>query len=453
MATEQSGLVTSKSTWLKFIAGSSVGALCFLFPVRDGDVVTIPIALASNNLTEYLGDLLPLIVIAIVTISAVLSSWFSLRRSASRESVGGLRSLFTVSRGWLILRILGCLTAVTIFLEIGPEFIWSAATGYIVLYDLATAIVTIFIFAAAALPLLTDYGLMELVGTLLSRIFKRAFRLPGRSCIDALASWMSAAPVGVLITSQQFEKGNYSGREAAVIATNFSVVSLPFCVIVAQFVGLSHLFVEYYLTVVVAGLIAALITPRIPPLSRIPDHYSEVGKQLNEELLAEGGLWKSGLAAALRKAEQAPGLKQWSKSAIHNLFDIWFGLMPPLVGIGTLGLVVAEHTPLFTWLSYPLIPLLEFMQLPESAAAAPAFLIGFAEMFLPAVLASNIESEMTKFVVISVSISQLVYMSEVGVLIMKTRIPLNFGRLVQIFLIRTAITLPVAIVAARWFVF
>lgn len=44
-------------------------------------------------------------------------------------------------------------------------------------------------------------------------------------------------------------------------------------------------------------------------------------------------------------------------------------------------------------------------------------------------------------------------MSEVGVLIMKTRIPLNFGRLVQIFLIRTAIALPIAIVAARWFVF
>ena len=453
MVTEQSEPVTSNSTWLKFIAGSSVGALCFLFPVKDDGVVTIPIALFSNNLTDYLGDLLPPIVIAIVTISAVLSSWFSLRKSSTQETPGDLRNIFTVSWSWLILRILGCVTALMIFFQIGPEFVWSAATGHIVLYDLATAIVTIFIFAAAILPLLTDYGLMELVGTLLSRIFKRAFRLPGRSCIDALASWMAAAPVGVLITSQQFEKGNYSGREAAVIATNFSIVSLPFCVIVAQFVGLSHLFVEYYLTVVAAGMIAALITPRIPPLSRIPDLYSEAGKQLNEELLAEGGLWKSGLTAALKKAEQAPGLKRWSRSAIHNLFDIWFGLMPPLVGIGTLGLVVAEYTPLFTWLSYPLIPLLELMGLPEATAAAPAFLVGFAEMFLPAVLASNIDSELTKFVVITVSISQLIYMSEVGVLIMKTRIPLNFGRLVQIFLIRTAITLPIATVAARWFVF
>ena len=453
MASEQSKLVTSNSTWLKFLAGSSVGALSFLYPVSDDGVVTIPIALASNNLTDYLGDLLPPIVIAIVSISAVLSSWFSLRKADSLSPPGDMRQIFTVSRGWLMLRVLGCLTALMIFFQIGPEFVWSAATGHIVLYDLATAIVTIFIFASAILPLLTDYGLMELVGTLLSRVFQRAFRLPGRSCIDALASWMAAAPVGVLITSQQFEKGNYSGREAAVIATNFSVVSLPFCVIVAQFVGLSHLFVEYYLTVVVAGLIAALITPRIPPLSRIPDLYSEVGKQLNEDVSTAGGLWKAGLTKALDKAQHAPGLKQWSKSAIHNLFDIWFGLMPPLVGIGTLGLVIAEYTPLFTWLSYPLIPLLEIMRLPEAAAAAPALLVGFAEMLLPAVLASNIESDLTKFVVITVSICQLIYMSEVGVLIMKTRIPLNFGRLVQIFLIRTAIALPVAIVAAHWFVF
>jgi len=142
-------------------------------------------------------------VIAIVTISAVLSLWFSLRKSDSLSPPGDMQRIFTVSTAWLILRIFGCLTALMIFFQIGPEFVWSAATGHIVLYKLATAIVTIFIFAAAVLPLLTDYGLMELVGTLLSRAFKRAFRLPGRSCIDALASWMSAAPAGVLITSQQ----------------------------------------------------------------------------------------------------------------------------------------------------------------------------------------------------------------------------------------------------------
>lgn len=267
------------------------------------------------------------------------------------------------------------------------------------------------------------------------------------SCIDALASWMVAAPVGVLITTQQYQAGNYSGREAAVIATNFSVVSLPFCVIVAEFSGLGHLFVEFYLTVVVAGLIAAFITPRIPPLSRIPDVYSEAGRQLNEEDTGGESLWSAGLAKALAKARGAPGPRQLSQGAFHNLFDIWFGLMPPLIAIGTLGMVIVEETPIFQFLSYPFVPLLELFGLPEAAAAAPALLVGFTEMFLPAVLAKGIESELTRFVVVSISITQLIYMTEVGVLIMKSAIPLNFARLIQIFLLRTVITLPIVVAA------
>jgi nucleoside recognition membrane protein YjiH len=360
-----------------------------------------------------------------------------------------MRQIFTVSYGWLALRLLGLIVGVMIYFQMGPELVWSAQTGHVVFYDLATAIVTIFIFASLLLPLLTEYGLMELVGTLLSRIFKKAFRLPGRSCIDALASWMVAAPVGVLITSQQYEQGNYSGREAAVIATNFSVVSLPFCVIVAQFSGLAHLFVPFYLTVVFAGLVAALITPRIPPLSRIADTYSEAGQQLFEDNLAGKGLWQSGLEAALKKGQSGPGPKRLLTSAVHNLFDIWFGLMPPLIAIGTVGLILAEYTPLFNILSYPLVPLLELFGLPEAGAAAPALLVGFTEMFLPAVLTKGIESELTRFVVITISITQLIYMTEVGVLILKTNIPLTFGKLIQIFLLRTAITLPLAVAAAH----
>jgi nucleoside recognition membrane protein YjiH len=323
----------------------------------------------------------------------------------------------------------------------------------VVLYDLATAIVTIFIFASLLLPLLTDFGLMELIGTVFRNVFRKLFRLPGRSCIDAVASWMAAAPVGVLITSQQFDRGFYSGREAATIATNFSVVSLPFCLVVAQFTGLGHLFFPYYMTVVAAGLITAMILPRIPPLSLKKDQYSGAGKQIEEEVPRGDSLFRWGLRKAIAKAESAPAAPAYLRTSVEVLFDIWFGLMPPLMLISTVGLVLVEYTPLITWLSYPLIPVLDLLRLPEAAAAAPAFLVGFAEMFLPAVLAKGIESELTRFVIICVSITQLIYMSEVGILILKTKIPLNFLDLVVVFLLRTIITLPIVAAIAHWVVF
>jgi len=75
--------------------------------------------------------------------------------------------------------------------------------------------------------------------------------------------------------------------------------------------------------------------------------------------------------------------------------------------------------------------------------------VGFVEMFLPGVIAQGIESELTRFVIISVAITQLIYMSEVGVLILKTRIPLNFINLVTLFVLRTIIALPVIVAIAQ----
>lgn len=438
---------------LRFAIPSLAGTIFFLFPVWYGGVYTIPIAVLTDITNAALGkELTVRIAMVIVALSATLTIYFSW---VSRpQDANGIRGIFIVGNGWVVLRILGMIFGAMIFWQLGPEIIWGDATGRIVLYDLLTAILTIFVFASFLLPLLTDYGLMELVGTAFSRVFQKLFRLPGRSCIDALASWMAAAPVGVLITTQQLEKGNYSAREAATIATNFSVVSLPFCVVVAKFSGLEHLFIQYYLTVCLAGFTAAVIMPRIPPLSRIPDTYSAAGRQLFEDKLDTGeGLLKTGLNLALCKADDAPGVSKYVRTSLHNLFDIWFGLMPPLIAIGTVGLILAVHTPFFEKLSYPFVPLLELFQLPEAAAAAPAMLVGFAEMFLPAVIATSIDSELTRFVIISVSITQLIYMTEIGVLIMKSNIPLGLGKLIIIFLLRTLIALPVIVACAHLFVF
>ena len=438
---------------LKFLLPSALGIFFFLLPVHYEGGWTIPMGVLTELLKVSVGSYMPAVVLFIVLISAVLTVWYSLFQRPPPDGYSGPQRIFYVGRSWLILRLLGMLVTVLIFFKLGPEFIWADNTGHVVLYDLATAIVTIFIFASLLLPLLTDFGLMELIGTVFRNIFQKLFRLPGRSCIDAVASWMAAAAVGVFITSQQYERGYYSGREAAVIATNFSVVSLPFCLVVAQFAGLGHMFFQFYLTVVVACLLAAMVMPRIPPLSRKRDVYSEAEKQIEEEVPAGETLFRYGMRSAIAKAQTAPGPRAYLGTAVEVLFDIWFGLMPPLMLIATLGLIFVEYTPVMTWLSYPLIPLLELLHLPEAAAAAPAFLVGFAEMFLPAVLAKGIESEITRFVIISVSITQLIYMSEVGVLILKTRIPLNFLDLLVIFLLRTLITLPIIAAIAHWVVF
>ncbi|MCL7930982.1 YjiH family protein [Halomonas llamarensis] len=446
------GAPLSRHGLIKFLVPSIIGVLLFLVPFSFDDTINIGMGLAADSLQTLLGDALPAIATAVLCLSLVITAYVKVTKPHWAQD-SALGELFDVAPVWVTMRGLGAIFALMTYFQFGPEFAIASYTGGVMLNDLAPVLLTFFFFAAILLPFLVDFGFMEFIGSLLRTPFRWIFGLPGRSAIDATASWMGSGTVGVLITTQQYEKGFYNCREAASIATNFSIVSIAFAILVTSFIGINHLFVPFYLTVVVAGLVAAVIVPRLPPLSlKSNSYYPPVGCQLQEERTGKQGLLRYSLGMAVARAEKAPGPRQLVRIALYNVADIFFGLLPLVIAIGTVALILAEFTPIFTWLSMPMVPVLEWMGLPEAEAAAPATLVGFADMFLPAVLASNIESELTRFVIACLSLTQLVYMSEIGALLLKSKIPLKLWELVVIFLIRTAITLPIIVVMAHWLV-
>ncbi len=438
----------------KFAVPSLLGIVTFLTPVRVDGNWTILMGLISDTGRDLVGAGMPWIVFALLCVSAIGTLYaISIGRNTLVEGSLFAR-LFHVAPIWVVLRVVGLIMGTMTMFQIGPQMFWGPATGGTVLNDLAVNIVPIFLFAGLLMPFLTDYGLMEFVGTLLKRVFRKLFTLPGRSAIDALASWMSSAPVGVLITIQQYTSGHYTAREAAVIATNFSVVSVPFALLVAKTVGVDHRFPEYYLAVVLTGVITAMIMPRIPPLSRFKDTPFDTLHPLRETHASGGGsLMKEAVTLAAKRAGTAVPLKEQFRIAAGHILDIWFGLVPAVIAVGGAGLIIAEYTPILGWLTAPLVPVLEFFGLPEASAAAPALIAGFLDMFLPALLGSSIESEITRFVVGVLSVTQLIYMSEIGILMIKCEIPLRFFHLVTVFLLRTLIGLPIVMLFANFVVY
>ena len=436
---------------LKFIIPSSIGVLLFLTPIFIDGRATIGMGILVDLLRDATQDYLPAFATMLLLVSCFCSTYFSLfRKNESNRRINQIQQIFTTSPAWLILRILGSLFAVLVLFNIGPEWISSPATGGTMLFQLAGTLTVFFLVACFLLPFLIDYGVAEFMGTLLQKPFLWAFRLPGRASVDTLASWLGSAPVGVLITIQQYEKGYYSGREAAVIVTNFSIASIAFCALVAKLIEIDHRFFEFYFSIIFTGLIAALIVPRVWPLARKKDIYLIEQDGFTDKPEADTGLLRWAFIQGINKARTAPNLKQLLKNAFINLLDIWFSLLPSVVAIGTIVLALTEFTPIFTILTKPLVPILELMQIPEAAAAAPAFLVGFADMYLPAVIGKNIASEMTRFVIGCVSIIQIIYMTEVGTLILKSKIPLQIGELFLIFTLRTLITLPIITAIAHF---
>ncbi|MFC3282930.1 YjiH family protein [Litchfieldella rifensis] len=443
----------SPRSLLKFLIPSLIGVGMFLVPFSVGDTINIGMGLLADGLKALLGGALPAIAVIVLCLSVLLTTLVKVAKPGWAHE-GVFKEMFDVGPLWFGMRILGAAFALMTFFQFGPEFVTASFTGGVMLNDLAPVLLTFFFFAALLLPFLVDFGFMEFIGSLVRKPFRMIFGLPGRSAIDATASWMGSGTVGVLITSQQYEKGYYNRREAAVIATNFSIVSIAFSLLITSFVDLNHMFIPFYFTVVVSGLTAAVVVPRLPPLSRKPDTYYEpVGCQLAEKTTGDMGVLRYSLIQAVARAEKAPGPRDLVRSALLNVADIFLALLPLVMAIGTVALILAEFTPLFTWLSYPMVPVLELLRIPEAQAAAPATLVGFADMFLPAVLATNIESELTRFVIACLSLTQLIYMSEIGALLLKSKIPIKLWELFAIFLLRTAITLPIIAFMAHTFFF
>ncbi len=69
-------------------------------------------------------------------------------------------------------------------------------------------------------------------------------------------------------------------------------------------------------------------------------------------------------------------------------------------------------------------------------------------MFMPAAVASGIENEFTRFILAGVAVSQIIYMSDLGVIILRSRLPVRLSHLVGIFLLRTVLLIPLFFLAA-----
>lgn len=191
------------------------------------------------------------------------------------------------------------------------------------------------------------------------------------------------------------------------------------------------------------GIACAVICPRIPPLSLKKDTYLVEGKAIPETIPSQ---FKSsseyGMHLAMERVAQHQGIGEFFRNGLKNAAGMWFGVMPTVMAIGTVALVLANHTPIFDILGKPFLPLLQLLQLPEAEVASKTMIVGFTDMFTPAIIAAGgIQSEMTRFVVAVISVTQLIYLSEVGGLILGSKLPVNILELFVIFLERTIISL------------
>ena len=436
--------VEKKYIW-KFVLASLIGAFLFLVPIPSGTTFTIPIGIVINWVSGLLTletiSLEEVAVLAFITFSTIVTIINMIFKPDFIQKREPLKKLFTPAPLYFVSRIIGLVVVYMVYFGFGPEMIRSGATGGSMLGVSAT-LVSVVLCIAFLMPLLTDFGIMEFVGVLIRKVVRPLFTVPGRSAIDLMTSWLGTSNAAAILTTRQYETGFYSAREAATISMNFSFVSIPFCYVIAKLIGVDEKFTIFYIINLICGIILAMIIPRIPPLRNIPDKYDEIaGKQINEEVPEGVGKMKWALNLAGHRAETATA-KGVVKSGLHVYSSMFFDLIPIVMAWGTIVLILVEYTPIFDIIATPFGWYMDLLGIEGAKEIAPTALVGFADMYIPPLMLADFPIERTRFIMGAASLLQIIYMTEVGLIVIKSRVPVNVGHLFAVFIERTIIAIP-----------
>lgn len=433
---------------LKFSLATILGFLLVVVPFNFGETVDTISFYYLKLLKSALGNTLTIIIVSVVVLSGLISLVTLLFKPKFILNNKILNSLFVTTPFYVINRLLGGVIAVLCYLNIGPEFIISIDTGGTML-DLSTQLSILIPPMLFLQVLILEFGVMEFVGCLFGFIVRPLFKISEFAAVNIISAWVGPGNAAILGTKQLFEEGFFTLKEAAIISTTFATSSIGWVVLVANVLGLMDVFPQFFLTICIVGIIVAFITVRLRPISKIPNNYvngSNKGKNSNT-VNNSTSKFNQALELSCNRVSTT-SYKNFTNKIPNALYYI-ISLQPIIICWGTLALILSCYTPILQWFSYPIGLLMNLFNVSDAFAAAPAILAGFADNYLPVILAKGFASLEVKFIIGTMSILQIIFMSEIGALLISTKLVTKFKDILIIFLQRTIISLPLVILISK----
>ncbi|GAB3692835.1 YjiH family protein [Corynebacterium nasicanis] len=426
MSTAQSSPTNSRSLW-KFFLYSSIGIVAFFVPFSLGGQSTILLDHLVGWIEDTLGSGTKFLIYAMIVAGTV----FPFVSGRWRKSTA--RTIFAV------LGVVGLAVATMLVFNFGPSIVFDPALGPFLFDKLVIPVGLLIPVGSIFLAFLISFGLMEFVGVFVQPFMRPVFKTPGRSAIDAVASFVGSYSLGLLITNRVYHAGGYTAKEAAIVAAGFSTVSATFMVVIARTLELMHVWSLYFFATLVVTFAASIILVRIPPLSTVGDDYYPGCVPQPEEKVTSNRM-----SAAWREAEKTldacPPIQNIVWQNFRDGMVMTMQILPGIMSVGFIGLLVAKFTPVFKVLGLVFYPLVSLLQIPDPRLASEALAIGLAELFLPATLVAGHESEVLRMIIAIVSVSQVFFFSSMIPAVLATDIPLKVWHMVVMWFQRVVLS-------------
>lgn len=427
-------LYKDSSTLLKFIILSTIGIFMFFVPVKYNGATTIPLEIVISFIIEKVPILVKTYAFIVIMIGAIRPF---VKRNWNADKV---TTFFSISK------LIGAFFTIVLFSGFAPEAVSRPDHGPFLFDSLAVQVGVLIPIGSIFLTFLMDYGFIDFIGQFLKPVMRKIWKTPGRTAVVAVASFMGSTAVGVMMTNELFKGRKYSLREAIIVATSFSTVSISFFIVIAKTANIMELWSEFFFVSFFVTFAVTAITVRIPPLSKKPNTYYKGLEGFPEEEI-EGNLFIGALNNGLRICKKSGNVLKITSKNVIDSFDLVFEVLPNFMSIGLIALIIANYTTIFDIFGYIFYPLTYALRIPEPLLAAKAAFLGLAEMFLPVMLATEAPL-ITRFILCVVSVSQILMFSTTIPTIVATEIPVSIKDLVVIWFERTVfiflITVPIA---------
>lgn len=426
-------------TMVRFIFLNLLGIFMFFIPITIGGRNTIPIDHVVTFIRQipYFGILYAGIVIIIGAILPFI------KKTWNKDAVTVVFSIF---------KVLGIFVYFTAIFKLGPDRIQSPGMLPFVFNKVVIPVTMLVPVGAVFLAFLMNYGFMEFIGVFMRPVMRPIWKTPGRSAVDAVASFVGSYSVGLLITNKVYKEGYYSNKEASIIATGFSTVSATFMVVVAGTLGLMEKWNIYFWGTLAITFIVTAITTRIYPLSKKSDKGYNGREVIPETKAEKGKLFSTALEEGLKSCQRAPGVVEGIIRNFKDGIGLALSIGPTLMSIGFFGLVLAEFTPVFDIIGYIFVPFTMLLGFgAEATLLAKACAISLAEMFLPASIVAS-SSPIVQGVVAIVCVSELLFFSASIPCILATEININIKDLIIIWVERIILSLLLATPFVHFFI-
>lgn len=410
-----------------FLAYAIFGIFMFFVPIELGGKSTIPID-HLTNFVKTIPNYNFIFGIFIVTAGII----YAIKTKGWQGS--------TLNAVFFVLKLTALVFMIMYVTKKGPEKFFEKGMLPLIWNGIMVSVTTIVPIGSVFLAFLTGFGLMEFIGVFMEPVMRPIFKTPGKSAVDAVASFVGSYSLALLITNRVYKEDYYTTKEAAIIATGFSTVSATFMVIVANTLDLmDHWLLYFWLTLFVTFLVTA-ITTRIFPLSKKPEVYYS-GKVKTQEEKPKFS-FKDAVDAGMESFKKAKPLPVVIKSNFIDGFKMALNIAPSLLGIGMIGLILAEYTPIFDIIGYIFYPFTLITRMPEPMITAKALALSIAEMLLPAPMVAGANFDIvTRMLVAVVSVSEILFFSASIPCIMGTEIPIKFSDYIIIWIERVILSI------------